>query len=309
MVDVHHIRYPKNLGTEPLDDLIAVCRGCHNKSHGKRKMSLELVPDPKVIEVTPPGGGRFLACTSSNGNAYASADAWVEITHCPNGMAAHARNMLQAVEFLPNAPGALPVAEFNGQKVYSWQAVAACLRTVDREHYRRRLLPVAQRDAGLHAPWADMVRYADRIDAITRWGWEMQSRAIAQRFQGNPATTISTSLDDKILLLAQGHVAHTQRLGRIEAIVLKPGGEFVTVQNGLDELNLDGADIITDGGGTLGPIAGMRLKRENCETGGQRMRRLDGSGHRVPVAMWRRRDVYRVLGALTGRDFSRLLME
>ena len=31
---VHHIRYPKRLGDEPLTDLLAVCRQCHEKGHG-----------------------------------------------------------------------------------------------------------------------------------------------------------------------------------------------------------------------------------------------------------------------------------
>lgn len=33
-VNVHHIRYPKRLGDEPLTDLLAVCRRCHERSHG-----------------------------------------------------------------------------------------------------------------------------------------------------------------------------------------------------------------------------------------------------------------------------------
>jgi len=32
--NVHHLRYPKVLGTEPLTDLVLLCPDCHAKKHG-----------------------------------------------------------------------------------------------------------------------------------------------------------------------------------------------------------------------------------------------------------------------------------
>lgn len=38
-LQVHHKRYPKELGTEsPKDDLIILCKKCHRKFHGYREL-------------------------------------------------------------------------------------------------------------------------------------------------------------------------------------------------------------------------------------------------------------------------------
>lgn len=37
---VHHVRYPKVLGTEPLEDLVAVCERCHETAHGIKRESM-----------------------------------------------------------------------------------------------------------------------------------------------------------------------------------------------------------------------------------------------------------------------------
>jgi len=37
-VEVHHIKYPKNLEDDNIKNLLAVCRTCHLKLHGKVKL-------------------------------------------------------------------------------------------------------------------------------------------------------------------------------------------------------------------------------------------------------------------------------
>jgi len=31
--EVHHLRYARNIGKEPIDWLVSVCRNCHDKEH------------------------------------------------------------------------------------------------------------------------------------------------------------------------------------------------------------------------------------------------------------------------------------
>jgi len=31
--EVHHLRYARNIGKEPIDWLVSVCRNCHDKKH------------------------------------------------------------------------------------------------------------------------------------------------------------------------------------------------------------------------------------------------------------------------------------
>lgn len=35
-VAVHHVKYPKNYSQDTLENLVAVCKSCHDKSHGIR---------------------------------------------------------------------------------------------------------------------------------------------------------------------------------------------------------------------------------------------------------------------------------
>ena len=36
-VDIHHIELKSQLGNDEVDNLIAVCRSCHDKAHFKKK--------------------------------------------------------------------------------------------------------------------------------------------------------------------------------------------------------------------------------------------------------------------------------
>lgn len=36
-VDIHHVLFKSQGGTDDIDNLIALCRGCHDISHGKIK--------------------------------------------------------------------------------------------------------------------------------------------------------------------------------------------------------------------------------------------------------------------------------
>lgn len=45
--NVHHVTYPKNLERDCLDNLLVICKKCHNKLHGIKNSKLQLM---KIIE-------------------------------------------------------------------------------------------------------------------------------------------------------------------------------------------------------------------------------------------------------------------
>lgn len=309
MAHVHHVRYPKRLGTEPLSDLIAVCKTCHDKSHGVRSMELEIVPDARPMEVAPPTGVRIVVCASINGNAYATVDAWAEALKVAPRRMVGFRNMIELLLSTNKVPGSLPQAKYNGTRVVSWQVIAEALRGVDRKYHG--IEGGYPKQYGMTADeWRDMVEFVKRIDALMRWGWDMQSQAIAGRMtnaQAAPAA-VPDSLWKLMEQLGSHTLDHKGRIERIESITIRRADEPVTVQEALFELALDSATIVR-GRLNLGQCAGMDLAKSGAQPAGKKMRRLDGCSVDAEVRLWRRGDAYRAIGALVQRDFSGLLVE
>lgn len=313
MAHVHHVRYPKRLGDEPLSDLIAVCKSCHDKSHGVREMNLEPVPDPRVVEVTPPTGAKFLVCASINGNAYASLEAWAEHLRVPPFRRGHFDMMIEWILTRADAPGLLPQAKYNGVRVISWQVIAEALRQTDRKYHALRKDWRPGKDSEFTPDrWREMCEFIDRIDAITRWGWDMQSQALAGRIQASPTPPsppqIPENLAQMMRILGGKAQEHDERIGEIEAIVKRDPRDWLTVHQALVELALDASRLVR-GGQTLADVVGAGLKSDGCEAGPAAHRRLEGSAVRAQVNQWRRCDVYRIAGMTVQRDFSHLLVD
>ncbi|MCD6673791.1 MAG: HNH endonuclease [Burkholderiaceae bacterium] len=322
MKHVHHIRYPKRLGDEPLSDLIAVCKPCHDKSHGMREMNLEPVPDPRVVEVRPPTGGKFLVCASINGNAYASLDAWAENLRVPAFRMGHFEATIEGILVGANAPGRLPQARYNSARVVSWQVIAEALRATDRKYFTLKK-DGPQKHNFTPDEWRQMCAFVDRIDEVTRWGWDMQSQALAGRIQASAMPPAPAQIPEDIAhlfrTLGNKAVEHDGRITehdgriekieeRIEAIQTRDPRDWLTVHQALVELALDASQLVR-GGQTLADVVGGGLRSDNCEKGAQTQRRLEGSSVRVQVNQWRRGDVYRVIGIVLQRDFSHLLID
>lgn len=315
MAHVHHVRYPKRLGNEPLTDLLAVCEGCHAKSHGRLKMNLEVIPDARPHEVIAPGSVRGLIAASANGNAYASLDAWADFLQVPAFRRAPFVAMVDAMARGPAAPGRLPLGSFNGVTVYSWQSVAKALRSTDRKYHAIAEQYMPRWNSEFTAnEWREMCAFVKRIAQIHEWGDDMQSQAIAARMNGvatvrpAPMPSAMDRVESALALLAESGVVQVRRLTRIEAIVLKDGTESITTKQALAELDADEAQIVR-GRVNLGQAVGMELHRSGAQSSGRVERRLDPSSMVVSVNLWRRRDLYAAAGAILGRDFSGLLIE
>jgi len=322
---VHHVRYPKRLGDEPLSDLIAVCKSCHDKSHGVREMNLEPVPDPRVVEVRPPTGGKFLICASINGNAYASLEAWAENLRVPQFRRPHFDAMIELLLTRSDAPGRLPQAKYNDVRVISWQVIAEALHRTDLKYHALRKTWRPGKDSEFTPQtWREMCEFIDRIAALRRWGWDMQSQALAGRFQAVAAPTpapqqIPEDIADLFRVLGNKAVEHDGRIKehgdridkieeKIEAIQMRDPREWLTVHQAFVELAVDASRLVR-GSQTLADAVGVQLAKEGCEKGQPVVRRLEGSSARTEVNQWRRGDVYRIVGIAVQREFSHLLVD
>ena len=49
-VDIHHLVFRSQGGKDEIDNLMALCRGCHNDSHNDRKFNeiLKIIHDEKI---------------------------------------------------------------------------------------------------------------------------------------------------------------------------------------------------------------------------------------------------------------------
>lgn len=274
-------------------------------------MSLEPVPDPHVLEVIPPTGGKFLVCASINGNAYASLEAWADNLRVPRFRKGHFEATIEGILVGSKAPGRLPQAKYNGTRVISWQVIAEALRATDRKYHTLKTDGPKRHDF-TPDQWREMCEFVDRIDAVTRWGWDMQSQALAGRIQASstppPPPQIPENLAQMMRILGGKAQEHDERIGEIEAIVKRNPSEWVTVHQALFELALDASRLVR-GGQTLADVVGAGLTSEGCEAGPAAHRRLEGSAVRAQVNQWRRCDVYRIAGMALQRDFSHLLVD
>lgn len=314
MRDVHHVRYPKRLGDEPVTDLVAVCETCHAKSHGRQLVNLQVIPDARPHQVVAPGNVRGIIAASENGNAYASIDAWADMLQVPAFRRPQFASMVQVIAMGPAAPGRMPRGLFNGAEVYSWQVVAKALRSTDRKYYAiaEQYLPRWEKEFTV-AQWREMCAFVERIAQIHEWGDDMQSQALAARIRGVAAVApapLPSALDRAeaaIAKLAEHAVGQARRVGRIEAVVLRGGDDGITAVNALGELGLDPEQVVR-GRLNFAQALGMELQRAGAQSLGKVERRPDGRAFVQMVNLWRRRDLYAAIGVILGRDFSHLLI-
>lgn len=314
MAHVHHVRYPKRLGDEPVSDLVAVCETCHAKSHGRRLMNLEVIPDARPHQVVAPGNVRGLIAASENGNAYATIGAWADMLQVPGFRRAPFEAMVQMIAIGPSAPGRMPRGLFNGAEVYSWQVIAKALRSTDRKYHAIAEQYMPRWAKEFTAPqWREMCAFVQRIAQIHEWGDDMQSQALAARIRGVPAMApapMPTALDRAeaaIAKLAEHAVGQARRVERIEAVVLRGGDDGITAVNALGELGLDPEQVVR-GRLNFAQAIGMELQRAGVQSLGKVERRPDGRAFVQMVNLWRRRDLYAAIGVILGRDFSHLLI-
>lgn len=303
---VHHTRYPKVLGDEALSDLLAVCVDHHDLLHGVLPMNLPTLAGEIVRFPTP--GGRELEAIVHDGHPYASRDAWFSSMRVPRCLhkKLSERFDIAAIHWQNNTD-AVYVGQFNGVKVYRWHVVMLALQN----WFGQRSLAntrYSERDP-------EEERFIKDYWKILQWIGDLASKDVALRMRGGTplAPQLPAALTQAIATLAELQKQtlattddHAQRIGVVEHIVRLDGADGITSTEACLEIGVDPYQI-TRGRLVLAQDVGTRLSGEGAEKLGEKMTRFPDSGLTVPVALWRRRDAYRIIGLILGRDFlSRL---
>lgn len=313
MAQVHHVRYPKRLGDEPLSDLLAVCDECHKKSHGIRGMTkFELVPGGQPQEFKTPAGTRLVVVSSENGNVYATIEAWLDAVRPPRIEAQRLRHKIELMQIQNTAPGKQPFAVWEGATVVRWSVVAEVLYDWDRHLQARYQNPENRREKS-REEWSELLRYSDSIRDLNRWGWALQEQAISGRLAAVatvpvpvPRAEVPQWLETGMRALVDTAVQQKHQVAQLELAVYADPDEWITVPKACVELRHP-AETIVYGSNNLEAEVGRRLRAAGCESGPRVATRLSGSGHVVQVNQWRRADVYRIAAEVLGKSFEHLL--
>lgn len=305
MAHVHHLRYPKVLGEEALTDLIAVCIDHHDLLHGVFPMNLPVVAGE--IRRFPTPGGRELVATVHDGHPFASDDAWFTAINVPRHMRKYFSGRLEigAMEWQKGNPGSLVCGVYNGSKVYSWHIPMYALQNWFPNHQRGGFIGSDNGERQAEQ------RFAEDYWKVLQWIGDLSSKDIALRLRG--ATPMSGQLPEALsqaiatLATLQKQTTavtddHDRRIGVVEHIVTLSADEGIIATEACSELSVD-ANQITRGRLTLAQDAGNRLRSEAADRLGEKLTRFPNSSLTTQVAVWRRRDLYRVIGEILGRDF------
>lgn len=183
--EVHHVQYPKQFGEEHPNSTLPICKKCHDTAHGVLKMAKELTKVEKFSEISP-AGARLNYLLSDEGRVYASAKSWSRALQVPDFVVRNFETGLARMAILKkdSAGGALEMLYAN-TPVYRWHAVAAQLRTFDREFsntgYRQR--PPEER--------TQLEEFHENYERLTNWGYDLQERAIAASLNARTAPSNS----------------------------------------------------------------------------------------------------------------------
>lgn len=305
--EVHHVQYPKQFGEEHPNSTLPVCKRCHDTAHGVIKMAKELTQVKRFSEISPTGG-KLNYLLSDEGRVYASAKSWSRALLVPDFMSANFESGLARMAILKkdSAGGALEMI-YAGTSVYRWHAVAAQLRSFDREFNNTGYMsrPPGER--------RQLEKFHENYERLTNWGYELQERAIAAMLNARTAPpTSGTAVTQDALIEAIKQViaprlhAHDGKLREHDAIleeikdavpVLRDTEEFIPVRQAIQEQGLDPTvmPLHPHSKENLSGLAGQMLKSRSAEQGGTVVARLDGGAATTSMNTYRRGAIYAVL--------------
>lgn len=305
--EVHHVQYPKQFGEEHPNSTLPVCKRCHDTAHGVLKMAKELTKVERFSELSPTGT-RLSYLLSDEGRVYASAKSWTHALQVPDFMAKNFEDGLARMAILKkdSAGGALEMLYAN-TPVYRWHAVAAQLRSFDREFsntgYRSR--PPGER--------SQLEKFHQNYERLTNWGYDLQERAIAATLNARtaPPTSGAAVTQDALVEAIKQAVAprlhaHDGKLREHDAIIeeikdavpaLRDSEEFIPVRQAIQEQGLDPTvmPLHPRSRENLSGLAGQLLKNRTAEQGASVVARLDGASAATPMNTYRRGAIYAVL--------------
>lgn len=305
---VHHVKYPKQFGIEHPNSTIPVCKRCHDTAHGIIKMTKELTKVERFSEISPTGG-RLNYLLSDEGRVYASAKSWSRALLVPEFMSVNFETGLARMAILKkdSAGGSLEMT-YSGVAVYRWHAVAAQLRSFDKEFsntgYKSR--PPGER--------RQLEKFHENYERLTNWGYDLQERAIAAMLNTRNATPpvqeTSVSRDALVEVIRQAVAPrlheHDGKLKEHDAIIeeikeavpaLRNPKDFIPVRQAIQEQGLDPTvmPLHPRSRENLSGLAGQILVSRSAEQGETIVARLDGGSVATTMNTYRRGVIYSVI--------------
>lgn len=309
--EVHHVQYPKQFGEEHPNSTVAVCKRCHDTAHGVLKMANELTNVERYSEISP-SGTKLNYLLSDEGKVYASAKSWSRALRVPDFMIVNFETGLARMAILrkDSAGGQLEMRYAN-TPVYRWHAVAAQLRTFDREFgktgYASR--PPAER--------RQLEEFHENYERLINWGYDLQERAIAAIMHARtspPASTPAPVTQDALVEALKEAVAprlhaHDNMLVQHDAAIeeikeaipaLRNPDEFIPIKQAIQEQGLDPTimPLHPRSRENLSGLTGQLLKSRASEQGRSVVARLDGVSTSTPMNTYRRAAIYAVLAEI-----------
>jgi hypothetical protein len=271
-------------------------------------MAKELTKVEKFSEISPTGG-RLNYLLSDEGRVYASAKSWSRALLVPDFMSVNFETGLARMAILKkdSAGGSLDMI-YSGVSVYRWHAVAAQLRTFDKEFsstgYRARQ-PGERRQ---------LEKFHENYERLTNWGYDLQERAIAAMLNTKnappPIQETSVSRDALVEVIRQAIAPrlheHDGKLKEHDAIIeeikeavptLRNPKDFIPVRQAILEQGLDPSvmPLHPRSRENLSGLAGQMLKSRSAEQGETIVARLDGGAASTPMNTYRREAIYSVI--------------
>jgi hypothetical protein len=209
---------------------------------------------------------------------------------------------------------------YSGVSVYRWHAVAAQLRSFDKEFSNTGY---ASRPPGERR---QLEKFHDNYERLTNWGYDLQERAIAAMLNTRnappPVQETSVSRDALVEVIRQAVAPrlheHDGKLKEHEAIIeeikeavpaLRTPKEFIPVRQAIQEQGLDPTvmPLHPRSRENLSGLAGQMLKSRSAEQGETIVARLDGGSVATTMNTYRRGDIYLVIDEIMRNKQSSLI--
>jgi len=304
--DVHHVKYPKQFGDEHPENLLAVCRACHNKSHGVKAMKhLQVITSGKAVS---PFGSSFNYIVGAGG-IYASAESWVRALKVIESQRAWFVARLAQIAIVEAGLDGEPMsAGHEGREVYRYHVAVLAIESY-QEQYRAE-----QQTGRRHPDQRQRDEFYERARRLKMWvitESEKNLRALvserAESAGGITENVLRDALSQLAAAVAPTLRAHGEQLSAHHLVIkalpqMRDRAEYITTDQGIAELGYVASEYVPGAAARipLSNAVGRWLSDNQKERGPQRVKRLDGSPIDVRVNTWRRGDVYDAIAEVLG---------
>lgn len=302
---VHHTKYPKQLGTEHPNNLIPVCKRCHDISHGIQDM--QVISQAELHSELTPQGGK-LKYLVSGARVYASAASWARALQLPQSLWNWFEQGLPRTAMIrKDFPGGSLSALYQNIQVYRWHAVAELLRAFDRNWYQHQYRSRSKFEQ------IEIEKFHKNYEHLVYWGYALQERALTNIMIGeNPQTEhiSQTELVDAISQIVQPQLnTHQEQLTTHDLVIselqnsvptLRDEEEFITIRQAFSEQGLDPAlmPLYPSSKENFSGITGQLLKKEHVAQGPTITTRIDGQSLAVSMNTYPRKAIYSMINKI-----------